>query len=99
MSESIVGYTFNADTYCPSHIADVLPTGPGEAYDGWSLLIPASAEENLTEIAIAFGIDRDDEHSFDSGEFPKTITREQAENEPSECGTCGVDLVEPLCSV
>ncbi len=29
----IVGYTFQADNYCPGCIIDQLPTGPGQPYD------------------------------------------------------------------
>lgn len=69
----VVGYTFQTETYCPEHIIDALPTGEGESYDGWATVLPMSTEDNLSEIAFAFGIDRMDEYSFDSDEFPKVI--------------------------
>ena len=55
------------DTYCPGCIIDQLPTGPGQMYDGWALApgVRMHPEDNLTEIAYAFGIDRGDETTFD----------------------------------
>lgn len=87
-SSDIVGYMFNADIYCPAHIGDPV----GDRYDGWRLAegVRMSAEDNLDEIAAAFGIDREDETSFDSEDFPKVIFRDQAEGH--SCGICG----EPL---
>ncbi|MCU6479008.1 hypothetical protein [Arthrobacter sp. A2-55] len=87
------GYIFNAELYCPAHIADALPTGDGDAYDGWAVAagIEITAEENLDEIAIAFGIDRDDEATFDSSEFPKVIRHGQL---GGECGACGAPVGE-----
>ena len=90
----IVGYTFQADTYCPEHVIDALPTGEGEAFDGWALAPgadPMSTEDNLSEIASAFGIDRQDEHTFDTDYFPKVIFADQAED--SRCATCDEPLV------
>ena len=71
----IAGYTFQGENYCPGCIIDQLPTGPGQPYDGWALDpgVFAPVEDNLDEIAIAFGIDRNDETTFDSGDFPKVI--------------------------
>lgn len=90
----VVGYVYRADVYCPRHIVDALPTGEGEAFDGWALAAgatPMSAEENLAEIAEAFGIDRMDEWSYDSWDFPKVIFASSHEFEV--CGMCGESLV------
>jgi hypothetical protein len=94
-ADAIVGYTFNADNYCTRCFAKVLPTGEGEAYDGWALAdgVSMSTEDNLTEIATAFGIDREDESSFDSGDFPKVIFACQIDG-PEACGLCGADLID-----
>lgn len=86
----IVAYTFKADIYCPDCITEVLPTGEGEAFDGWALAEGApvmSTEANLNEIAFAFGIDRENEYSFDSDEFPKVVFSSQIE-EAENCGKC-----------
>ena len=85
----IVGYTFNADIYCPEHIIAALPTGDGEAYDGWAVAQPwVNVEDNLSEIAYAFQIDRMDERSFDSGDFPKVVFDSSTEGDEF-CATCG----------
>jgi hypothetical protein len=95
-SWAIVGYTFAVDNYCPDCIVASLPTGPGEAFDGWALAKGAdnmSTEANLSEVAAAFGIDRDDERTFDSSEFPKVIFSDQA-TWMDQCCVCGVYLDE-----
>lgn len=85
----IVGYTFKADTYCPDCIIGVLPTGDGQEFEGWALAtdVRMSVENNLNEIAAAFQIDRMDERSFDSSEFPKVIFSSQVE-QPERCSNC-----------
>jgi hypothetical protein len=93
--DTIVGYTFNADTYCPRCIIAQLPTGEGQAFDGWALAegaAPMSTEDNLHEIAAAFGIDWQDESSYDSGDFPKVVFAGQVE-EDERCGACGETLL------
>lgn len=89
----VVGYMFNADTYCPDCIVGALPTGEGGAYDGWKLAsgVVMSTEDNLSEIAYAFQIDRMDERSFDSGDFPKVIFASSVEDD-EYCATCGETL-------
>ena len=91
----IVAYTFQADTFCPECIVSQLPTGDGEAFDGWGIAerYPhnVAVEANLTEIATAFGIDRMDEHTFDSGDFPKVVFSSQVE-EQEWCGSCGSEI-------
>lgn len=90
----IVGYTFQADQFHPGCLT--LPTGEGEKFDGWALAPgadPMTPEENLTEVALAFGIDRMDEGSFDSGDFPKVIFASQVESDDERCGACGEPLI------
>lgn len=91
--DAIVGYTYRAENLCPSCTIGALPTGPDEAFDGWRDVSnpPMSAEENLAGIAEAFGIDRTDERSFDSGDFPKVIFASSVEDD-ERCMTCD----EPL---
>ena len=90
--DDVVGYVFKADTYCPEHVIAKLPVGPSEDFDGWALAhgVTMTTEENLDEIAYAFGIDREDERSFDSDYFPKVVFRDAAED--SQCGECGAFL-------
>lgn len=89
-SSDIVGYTFRADNYCPEHIEDVLTAT--EEYDGWKLAesVTMATEDNLNEIAAHFGINRQDESSFGSDEFPKVIYRDQADGD--SCAVCGERL-------
>jgi hypothetical protein len=91
----VVGYVFRADTYCPACTVAALPTGPGEAFDGWALAPgadPMTPEDNLREIAYAFGIDIDDEATYDSDDFPKVLFRDQASENDDRCGGCGAEL-------
>lgn len=91
---TIVGYAFQAEILCPGCTIKALPTGEGQSFDGWEDMStpPMSAEANLSEIAAVFGIDREDEATFDSGYFPKVVFSDQAE-EGEECGHCGEALV------
>lgn len=85
----IVGYSYQAEIICPRCIVSALPTQRGGDFDGWALApgVRMSTEANLDEIAQAFGIDRGDESSFDSGYFPKVIFRDMREGET--CELCG----------
>lgn len=51
-----------------------------------------SAEQSLTELAFAFQIDRGDENTFDSGEFPKVIFAGMVDDDEL-CGSCGEPLI------
>ena len=95
-SFEIVGYVYAGEYYCPNDIIDALPTGEGEAFDGWKLAdgVRMSTEDNLSEIAVAFGIDRMDESSFDSDDFPKVVFLDQVSHESDFCATCHSDLSE-----
>ena len=79
---TIVGYTYRAENYTPAGIITALPTGEGEQFDGWGdATRTMGAEEFLDGIAQAFGIDRQEEYSFDSNDFPKVIFASQVEDE------------------
>ena len=89
----IVAYAFQAELLCPGCTIVKLPTSDGEEFDGWTLArgVRMSAEENLDEIATAFGIDRQDESSFDSDHFPKVVFADQI-TEGDTCNECGGEL-------
>lgn len=89
----IVGYMFTADVYCSDCIIDVVTCQP--QFYGWALAegVQMSTEDNLSEIAAAFSIDRMDEGSFDSGEFPKVIFGSQVESDEERCGACEEPLI------
>ncbi len=74
--DRIVAYSFNADIYCRECIADMFllqTTGiPADAAD---------AEDVLDQCAANRGINRADESTFDSGDFPKIISRSQVADE------------------
>jgi len=84
----IVGYTYKAANYCAECVENVLTVEGGE-YDGWKLGkgIYMPTEESLNEIAYHFGIDRNDEYSFDSGDFPKVIFQSMVEDS-EQCAQC-----------
>ncbi len=103
----VVGYILGAEAYCPTHTITALPTGPGEAFDGWAIAADAvilCPEDNLDEIAWAFGINRRDEQTFDSEDFPKVLLAQDVISPgdaevtpdlgyPTICGACHGTLV------
>lgn len=96
-ADRIVGYTFRADNWCTAHIVQQLPTGEGEAFDGWALAegaAPMQPEDELDEIAAAFGIDRMTETTFDSDNFPKVIFAYQIDALTERCGHCHELLID-----
>jgi len=82
--DAIVGYTYNTDQYCPPCTAYVF---------GADTESVAEVEAVLDSAAHAMGIDRADEDSYDSAEFPKIITEQMAEHDygygaDMGCGRC-----------
>lgn len=80
----ITGYTFRADTYCPTCMANSMVKFVGEEQQGpdhWQV------EDLLDSIAASLGIDREDERTFDSGDFPKVVF--STDDDGIECGQCG----------
>jgi hypothetical protein len=87
----VVGYSFRADTYCPEcTVLEVLKLRGIEGH-GLSYYV----EEALNLLARFEGIDREDELTFDSGDFPKVIFRDQVED-PCQvtCARCGILLAD-----
>lgn len=83
----IVAYTYRADLYCPECIVDVA----GGILGRESAFHLDSTESRLNALAKARGIDREDEATFDSDDFPKVVFRDQVEDE-NRCGECGCEL-------
>lgn len=93
----IVGYTYQADNHCPSCTEGFFQSdAPND---------PTLTEESILDAAARVrGIDRGDEGSFDSGDFPKVIFANQVHDgcttdngyAPGQCadrcGTCGETL-------
>lgn len=83
----IVGYTYAANNYC-EHCTAVM----FEREDADAPNIFQGAESILNDEAGRRGIDRMDERSYDSGDFPKVIFASQVEDEDERCGQCHESL-------
>ena len=86
-SYTVVGYVYKADIYCPQHAVERLCKDVGAEPPTGS-----TYEEELDVIAENLGIDRYDEHTYDSDNFPKVIFADQAEEDA--CCICHERLVE-----
>lgn len=105
----VTAYTYNAAEYCRECMWEIathwidLPAGLR------SELKSMSVEDALDAIAGHFGIDRQNEGTFDSGDFPKVIFESQLCQEycgdgscdheeagcgHERCGSCGTKLCE-----
>lgn len=82
----IVGYTYQAETLCPEHTIEAMIAN-GEASPAARDM---ATEDALEQIANANAIDRMDEHSYDSGDFPKVIFASMVEGDT--CDVCGREL-------
>jgi len=83
----ITAYVYKADIYCTDCIIEAMLLA-GEAS-------PAArdmpVEDALDQIAAANAIDRQDEWTFDSDEFPKVVFSDDLSGE--HCGGCGGGIV------
>lgn len=84
----ITGYTYRADTYCPACIGREI----GEFVRDTGADLPDDpnrwqVEAALDAIAEVLGVDREDEYSFDSGDFPKVVL--SLDDDGITCGQCG----------
>ena len=79
-ADQIVGYTFQAEVYCPGCLEEMWFERPSEE----------ALESRLDALATEQGIDRSDEWSFDSDDFPKVVFMSHGED--TFCGTCDVCL-------
>jgi hypothetical protein len=70
----VAGYTYNAENYCSGCIIEAFSGIPENI--GWEW----SVEGVLDVIAAVMKVNRDDENSFDSSEFPKRIMCDSATN-------------------
>lgn len=82
----VVGYTFNANEFHPTCVLRALGYSKRTAE---TLVV----EDELNELAGDRNIDRHDEHSFDSGDFPKVVFGSQLkacdeDGTPRVCGVC-----------
>lgn len=73
-SYDIVAYTYRADTWCPEGMRQEMI----RELDAISLYPEMeTAEDALNEMAKIAKVNREDESSFDSGNFPKVVFRNQ----------------------
>lgn len=90
-SFAIVGYTYTADIYCPDCIGKQLSANYPDALQSWRFDY-VTTESDLNRAANLLELERMDEHTFDSDQFPKVIF---ADSECGEhCGNCHKPLVE-----
>jgi len=97
----IVGYTYLAALWCEDCIYNTAKRKACEAGSATMWGDCGGAEDVLDEWAGVIGLDRADESSFDSGDFPKVVTKRRAERDASEgadlrCRGCGCDVRNPL---
>ena len=98
-SYDVVGYSYRADNYCLTDIVEKVYTD-----NGWvpPTTVYLGHEHNLDVLAQGLGIDRRDERTFDSDDFPKVILADQSCDVVHDlCGRCGIDLLdhdEPIAS-
>ena len=85
-SFDIVGYTYRAEQWTPEGVVRQLLAERRAA----PAALDMKVEDVLDQIAGAEGIDREDERSFDSDEFPKVIFADQVED-PDELFADGVN--------
>lgn len=81
----IVGYTYQAANYCTDCITDALLDEQQQLFFDCR---HDTVSGTLDAVAHYRGIDIEDEHTFDSDDFPKVIFADQIE-EDETCATCG----------
>ena len=91
----VVGYAFRADIWCLDCMATYCLTLPGNG-DRMKVAATPPTEVLLDELATKYGIDRQDEYSFDSDNFPKVVFRYHLSDHVNEgideCHHCGWEL-------
>ncbi len=86
----IIGYAYQAALFCPDCVIGALPIGDGQRFDGWALApgVRMSTEDNLTEIAVSFGIDRT---AGDTEDFPVPLFSSDSTGD-DYCDACREEL-------
>lgn len=87
-STSIVGYTYQAENLCTG-CTRTLALRLGSFGDD----LNDSTETLLDRLADVVGVDRFDERSYDSEQFPKVIFDSQVEDAEERCGGCSEPLI------
>lgn len=84
-SWTIVGYTYQADNYCPECTAFQMAAGGAPQRRDYE-----DVESYLDRAAGWLKVDRHNEYGFDSDVFPKVVFADQANGEL--CGTCHLPI-------
>lgn len=87
MMTDIVAYTYSAEELCPNCTVTKLGGTPTD------IRVAGSVEALLDRTATTLGIDREDERSFDSGDFPKVVFADQIDEDHNRCDSCGKELI------
>jgi hypothetical protein len=86
-ADEIAAYTYRAEIYCQACVTEAM-IATGDASPAARDMTTADV---LDQCADASSIDRTDEHSYDSFEFPKVVFLHQlADGAP--CDRCGSEL-------
>lgn len=89
----IVAYAYAADIYCPDctrHMAE----GAISALVGRVVYPSWPTEGTLDVWAAAAMVNRHEEETFDSGDFPKVVFASDEWNESSVCGSCLQPIID-----
>lgn len=84
-ADAIVAYTYRADIYCPGCIVQMLTD------DEFLQSVNTELALNFMAENWAMPLDRGDESTFDSDDFPKVVFSSQVE-EAENCGECGEEI-------
>jgi hypothetical protein len=88
----VVGYFYQASYCCPGCCLTSMLDATGGCTPEEIAFYPTHTEEALLDVyARRLGINRQDESTFDSFEFPKVIWRAMVRGD--RCGICGAELV------
>lgn len=98
MPTDIVGYTYKADLYCPRCIVRQVQRHRHTGAAGFEPS-PADVEAILDRLAKYLHINRGDESTFDSGNFPKVVFRGMTQKPCAECDdpNCQQNLYASRC--
>ncbi len=81
--DEIAAYSYRAEILCPACTIEALVA----AGDAAPAARDMPAEAVLNQCAGALAVDRDDETTFDSDEFPKVVHLDQVADS-EQCGAC-----------
>ena len=88
----IVAYTFRADLYCPECVADHVAALPVLSTHGGARRQAYETTENyLDRLGGVLAVDRADERSYDTEDFPKVVFASDLDHDL--CGECGADVL------